>query len=239
MGAGCWSGGYWRRAGHPPRQPGPRGCRWRPATSDWIAGGPKGQLGWLTAAAGPIGARGDCRQPASRRSWPGARRIGWGRTGSAGRLVRPAPRSGWCLPATGCPGWPSWTGPAGRSSATSGSGPGSCSMSTSRPRGGFLMVAAIGCWGELAGIGIGGSGPAMTICMWRLMTAPGWLCGGPGRSAGPDRGRFMARVLAWFAGLGSRWNGADRTWWGSLRQCHDGATAAAHSDTSSPCPRLP
>jgi hypothetical protein len=206
---------------------------------------------WLDRwrAEGPVGlADRSCRPHRSPRRLSPAREqaiLAWrqthrgGRTGSAGRLVRPAPRSGWCLPATGCPGWPSWTGPAGRSSATSGSGPGSCSMSTSRPRGGVLMVAAIGCWGELVSIGIGGSGPAMTICMWRLMTAPGWLCGGPDRSAGPDRGRFMARVLAWFAGLGSRWNGADRTWWGSLRQCHDGATAGAHSDTSSPCPRLP
>jgi transposase-like protein len=49
-----------------------------------------------------------------------------GRTGSAGRWARPAPRSARCCAATRCPGCGSWTGRAGRWCATSVSGLGSC-----------------------------------------------------------------------------------------------------------------
>ena len=44
------------------------------------------------------------------------------------------------------PGWPTWTGPAGRWSAISGSGLGNCSMSISRPRGGSLMAVPPAAW---------------------------------------------------------------------------------------------
>lgn len=41
-------------------------------------------------------------------AWRQTHRVG--RTGSGGPLARPAPPSGRCWPAIGCPGWPTWTG---------------------------------------------------------------------------------------------------------------------------------
>ena len=138
---------------------------------------------------------------------------GWGRPGSPfGSACTPRPCTG-AAPATGCRRWPHWTGPpAGRSAATSTTGPASWSTSTSRSSATSPTAAAgASAAGPRAGATTGhhdrhqrpAPGPAATAtCTPPSTTTPGWPTPRSSRRAQGDRRRVLARAAAWFAAAG-------------------------------------